>query len=507
MKYVLLLLISVQALALSPPGSPWIWGPNSSARLLPSGGANFNGYNLFNVNEAGIGTSSPGANLEIDMTAIGTIGQIIKGISSQTADYFDIKDSTGTNVLNFTKFGLLGVNKISPAAMIEADSNGTSQQIIIIKGIAGQTADALDIENSTNTKLDSFSGIGDVGFMAAAAAGTTLSLNYPATVASAATEMSLSQATYVAPATATAITNSTSTDTTAYAASGNMFAYNSTLINSKPATGNSASVHLNGIIQATQSSTTINTASTTQSYFNSSGGFQTLEANTVSGSTTGASLTNTAVTAAVVDELQHSSSGTNTETNIGVSAGVGDFLTSHSNGTVNRTDYGVKSSISALTGAHTNSIGYAVWASAAVGTYNTQYDFYAASGSPSYFTGDVQLKHIVGNTTITTPTPGAGAGTGASVFTDGHSGDISGEILVTTGVLPSASSVIFTLTFSSAYTAGTHVSITPANSDTATLSSTQAVYPSGSTTNFTLNSNTVPLAAATTYIWYYRVDQ
>ncbi|MBI1856885.1 hypothetical protein HYS01_01295, partial [Candidatus Saccharibacteria bacterium] len=47
----------------------------------------------------GIGETAPGAKLQVNTGAVGTIGQIIKGFASQTADLLQLQNSTAANVL------------------------------------------------------------------------------------------------------------------------------------------------------------------------------------------------------------------------------------------------------------------------------------------------------------------------------------------------------------------------------------------------------------------------
>ena len=55
----------------------------------------------------GIGTTSPGAKLQVDTGAAATIGQIIRGASAQTADLLQVQDSAGTVLTNVTSSGAL----------------------------------------------------------------------------------------------------------------------------------------------------------------------------------------------------------------------------------------------------------------------------------------------------------------------------------------------------------------------------------------------------------------
>ena len=55
----------------------------------------------------GIGTTSPGAKLQVDTGAAATIGQIIRGASAQTADLLQVQDSAGTVLTKVTSSGAL----------------------------------------------------------------------------------------------------------------------------------------------------------------------------------------------------------------------------------------------------------------------------------------------------------------------------------------------------------------------------------------------------------------
>ena len=101
---------------------------------------------------------------------------------------------------------------------------------------------------------------------------------------------------------------------------------------------------------------------------------------------------------------------------------------------------------------------------------------------------------------------GAGAGTGPTVTLGANSSDLAGSISVTTGTIPTLSAVIVTLTYAAgAFPHGSIVILTAGNSATAGLNSTGMVFPTGSSTTFTITAGTVALAAATTYVWNYLV--
>lgn len=69
----------------------------------------------------GIGTTTPGAKLQIDTSAATTIGQIIKGASAQTADYLQIRTSGATagDILAVKSSGRVGIGVSDPQAALE----------------------------------------------------------------------------------------------------------------------------------------------------------------------------------------------------------------------------------------------------------------------------------------------------------------------------------------------------------------------------------------------------
>lgn len=117
--------------------------------------------------------------------------------------------------------------------------------------------------------------------------------------------------------------------------------------------------------------------------------------------------------------------------------------------------------------------------------------------------GDLLLNHIVGVRGTGTITAGAGAGTGASVSIVGN--DIAGDIMVTTGTLPTAGAVIVTSNYLTAFPANSFPIIYPANAATALLSGATMVYSAGTTTAMTINAGTSALTPATIYLWHYIV--
>jgi hypothetical protein len=102
--------------------------------------------------------------------------------------------------------------------------------------------------------------------------------------------------------------------------------------------------------------------------------------------------------------------------------------------------------------------------------------------------------------------PGAG-GAGVSVSVTGS--DTVGTIFVTTGAAPTASAIVVTLTYATAWAFNPRVLVVPSNRLTRALTGAQIVdcdqATDSTTASFVLRSGTTGLAAATTYAWNYLV--
>lgn len=117
-------------------------------------------------------------------------------------------------------------------------------------------------------------------------------------------------------------------------------------------------------------------------------------------------------------------------------------------------------------------------------------------------------KHFGGQGTAPTGAVGVGAGTSPSAVTfDATANDVGGIVSVTTGTLPTAASVVLTVTFNGAYATAPHVTITPANAATALLTGVTMVYASTTTGTFVINAGSTGIVAATGYSWFYQVAQ
>lgn len=143
----------------------------------------------------------------------------------------------------------------------------------------------------------------------------------------------------------------------------------------------------------------------------------------------------------------------------------------------------------------------------AAGTNATITNAYAfrVGGGKSLFGGDILLPHTI----YLGSTPGIAAGTGAGTSpTISISGtDVDGDVTVTTGVTPSATAAVVTITFASGYAYPSHVypTITAGNALTAALTGVTMVYATGGTSTWVINSGTSGLTGAVTYLWHYHI--
>lgn len=135
-----------------------------------------------------------------------------------------------------------------------------------------------------------------------------------------------------------------------------------------------------------------------------------------------------------------------------------------------------------------------------------QVGFGTTSQIASITSSGLTAKHFIGGGSAPTIAAGAGAGTGPTVSIAGS--DTAGTVTVTTGTLPSGSSIVATITFATAYgSAPKGVLLFPQSSSTALLSGATMIYTTSTTTTFVINSGTTGLTAATTYVWSYVIIQ
>lgn len=113
-----------------------------------------------------------------------------------------------------------------------------------------------------------------------------------------------------------------------------------------------------------------------------------------------------------------------------------------------------------------------------------------------------------GPNTIIPQRGAAGAGAGTSpALTAGYNSDVSGYDTVTTGSSPTASGIVFTITFGAAYNfPGPKCLVFPGNAAAqalATGAQPAFLYADESQTTAALRAGATALAATTTYMWGY----
>ncbi len=100
------------------------------------------------INESGlvgINQNTPTSQLQINTKDASTVGQIIKGIASQTANLLELQNSAGTILSSFSNSGALSLI-----------SSSVNEKPLVIKGAASQSANLTEWQNSAgqvNSKL------------------------------------------------------------------------------------------------------------------------------------------------------------------------------------------------------------------------------------------------------------------------------------------------------------------------------------------------------------------
>jgi hypothetical protein len=118
--------------------------------------------------------------------------------------------------------------------------------------------------------------------------------------------------------------------------------------------------------------------------------------------------------------------------------------------------------------------------------------------------GTVSAGHLksTGSTPITSI--GGGAGTGATATVVGT--DAAGQVTVTTGTAPAASTMVVKVTFATAYGVEPHVILVPANGNASELTGPSFVKENGASgAFFKMTSGNTALTASKTYKWNYIV--
>lgn len=188
---------------------------------------------------------------------------------------------------------------------------------------------------------------------------------------------------------------------------------------------------------------------------------------------------------------------------ITISTQIGIDIVSQTRGTTNNT--GIR--IATPTGGTTNyGINFLSNTIAAAGiTWGSDVNLYRSGANLLRTDTDFVYRHLISNTAIPVVTPGPGAGTGGSAIISGS--DSGQQISLTTGTVPTANAIVFTVTYTTPYpNAVNYPTFSPTNAAAASLSGAQQVFIGTQTTaNFTLRSGTTGLTATTLYSWNFRV--
>jgi Head domain of trimeric autotransporter adhesin len=131
-----------------------------------------------------------------------------------------------------------------------------------------------------------------------------------------------------------------------------------------------------------------------------------------------------------------------------------------------------------------------------------------AIGSSSFPKNFIGFDQLLGSGGGTSTAAGAGAGSGPTIALTSGSNNTFGQVSVTTGSSPSASSVVVTITTTNAthpYTHDPFVILTPANAATAALTGTGQVWVTSTVNDFSINVGSSALTGANQYIWNYHV--
>ncbi len=119
--------------------------------------------------------------------------------------------------------------------------------------------------------------------------------------------------------------------------------------------------------------------------------------------------------------------------------------------------------------------------------------------------GNAKINHLIGRTSVPTIAAGVGAGTSPTIAISGT--DLSGNITITTGTLPTAASTVATITFNTAYgVTPKTVLITGADLNGATICGAN-LFAAKSDISTSVFKLTGTLVAATTYTIYYTIFQ
>ncbi len=87
------------------------------------------------------------------------IGLIVQGAASQSANLFEVRDSSNTVIASIDSTGSFGQ---LAAAQVNVTTSAANKKGIVVKGFSGQTANLQEWQNNSATVLASVSASGDI---------------------------------------------------------------------------------------------------------------------------------------------------------------------------------------------------------------------------------------------------------------------------------------------------------------------------------------------------------
>lgn len=138
------------------------------AQFLPGGAlqilddSNYFGRTVSSSQWAGIPT------LGIQPSAAARVGQIIRGVASQTGNLLEAQNSSGTVIAGINSggrgfFGITAPYGVSPDTTLSVQVLATTERGIVIRGVTSQSANLFEAQDSAGTVLDNIDSSGRLG--------------------------------------------------------------------------------------------------------------------------------------------------------------------------------------------------------------------------------------------------------------------------------------------------------------------------------------------------------
>jgi len=123
------------------------------------------------------------------------------------------------------------------------------------------------------------------------------------------------------------------------------------------------------------------------------------------------------------------------------------------------------------------------------------------TGTPLFAVSDSGALRMGGVAAI--PSAGPGAGISGSAVTSSNSHSFDGQVTVTTGTSPAASTPIVSVALQTTFPSAPNCVFSPNNESAAALNGPSAVYITTSSSTMSFNAGTKALSARTRYVWSY----